>query len=87
MAQLPVDDTDAFCQWLLESFEHDKQTVMLAPGTGFYSRPELGKRQVRIAYVLSLESLRKAMECLAHALKIYPGRLSAAQAVATQLHA
>lgn len=85
MAQLPVDDTDAFCQWLLESFSHHDQTVMLAPGSGFYSRPELGKQQVRIAYVLSLESLRKAMECLELALKQYPGRLPMARGLATEV--
>ncbi|MFM9056378.1 MAG: pyridoxal phosphate-dependent aminotransferase [Bacteroidota bacterium] len=85
MAQLPVDDTDAFCQWLLESFSHNDQTVMLAPGSGFYSRPELGKRQVRIAYVLSLDSLRKAMDCLELALKQYPGRLPLTRGMATEV--
>ena len=76
MAQLPVDDTDKFCQWLLEDFSYKGQTVMLAPATGFYSKPELGKHQVRIAYVLKLESLKNAMECLDEALKVYPGRIS-----------
>jgi aspartate aminotransferase len=75
MAQLPVDDADKFCQWLLESFEYNHQTVMLAPATGFYSRPESGKHQVRIAYVLKLESLKNAMDCLREALKVYPGRV------------
>lgn len=75
MAQLPVDDADKFCQWLLESFEYNHQTVMLAPATGFYSRPESGKHQVRIAYVLKLESLKNAMDCLREALKVYPGRM------------
>ncbi|MFM1744879.1 MAG: hypothetical protein RLZZ630_816 [Bacteroidota bacterium] len=74
MAQLPVDDTDRFCQWLLESFDLDGKTVMLAPGTGFYSKPELGKKQVRIAYVLNLDALKQAMVCLEEALKVYPGR-------------
>lgn len=74
MANLPIDDADRFCQWLLESFSYKNQTVMLAPATGFYSRPESGRKQVRIAYVLKLESLRNAMECLAEALKVYPGR-------------
>ena len=78
MAQLPIDDADKFCQWLLESFEYNKQTVMLAPATGFYSKPELGKQQVRIAYVLNLDSLKAAMECLDAALKAYPGRVNAA---------
>jgi aspartate aminotransferase len=74
MAELPVDDADKFCQWLLESFEFNKQTVMLAPASGFYSVPELGKHQVRIAYVLNQESLKNAMTCLEEALKVYPGR-------------
>lgn len=74
MAQLPVDDADRFCQWLLEYFSHNGQTVMLAPASGFYSKPELGKKQVRIAYVLNLDSLRAAMNCLEEALKVYPGR-------------
>ncbi len=77
MAQLPVDDTDKFCQWLLESFEYNHQTVMLAPASGFYSNPELGRQQVRIAYVLKLESLKNAMDCLREALQVYPGRLVA----------
>ena len=75
MAQLPVDDADKFCQWLLEDFSHNNQTVMLAPASGFYSLPELGKHQVRIAYVLNLESLKSAMICLDEALKVYPGRI------------
>ncbi len=74
MAQLPVDDADKFCQWLLESFELNHQTVMLAPASGFYSKPEYGKHQVRIAYVLKLESLKNAMDCLKQALLVYPGR-------------
>jgi len=83
MAQLPVDDTDKFCQWLLEDFSFNGQTVMLAPATGFYSVPELGRHQVRIAYVLNLESLKSAMECLDAALKVYPGRTIAKTSVAT----
>lgn len=71
--QLPVDDADKFCQWLLESFQHNNKTVMLAPAGGFYSNAELGKNQVRIAYVLNLQDLTKAVECLAIALKTYPG--------------
>ena len=77
MAQLPIDDSDKFCQWLLEKFEYHGKTVMLAPATGFYSRPELGAKQVRIAYVLNLESLKTAMKCLEEALKVYPGRTKA----------
>lgn len=74
MAKLPIDDSDKFCQWLLESFSHDGQTVMLAPATGFYGSPGLGKTEVRLAYVLNLESLNKAMDCLEQALKVYPGK-------------
>ena len=75
IAQLPVDDADKFSQWLLSDFEWNNQTVMLAPASGFYSKPELGKQQVRIAYVLKIDDLKNAMECLAEALKVYPGRI------------
>lgn len=74
IAQLPIDNSDTFCQWLLETFSYENETVMLAPATGFYSKPELGKHEVRIAYVLNQESLKKAMKCLDEALKVYPGR-------------
>lgn len=74
MARLPIDDSDQFCQWLLESFSHQNQTVMLAPATGFYGTPGLGKNEVRLAYVLNLDALNKAMDCLEEALKVYPGR-------------
>lgn len=74
MASLPIDDSDNFCQWLLESFQYQNQTVMLAPATGFYGTSGLGKNEVRLAYVLNLESLDKAMDCLEEALKVYPGR-------------
>ena len=74
MAQLPIDDCDKFCQWLLESFQHQGATVMLAPATGFYSTPGLGKDEVRLAYVLNAEALNAAMDCLEAALKVYPGR-------------
>ena len=74
IARLPVDDADAFCQWLLSDFSYENQTVMLAPASGFYSKPELGKDQVRIAYVLNRQDLEKAMTCLEEALKVYPGR-------------
>ena len=75
-ASLPVDDADKFCQWLLESFDYNGQTVMLAPASGFYSTPGLGKNEVRIAYVLNEDSLRKAMVCLEKALQVYPGRVA-----------
>ncbi|MBC7948445.1 MAG: pyridoxal phosphate-dependent aminotransferase [Chitinophagaceae bacterium] len=74
MARLPIDDADKFCQWLLESFSYNSQTVMLAPATGFYGTPGLGKNEVRLAYVLNLEALGSAMTCLEKALEEYPGR-------------
>lgn len=74
VVKLPVDDADKFSQWLLESFEHKKQTVMLAPASGFYATPGLGKNEVRIAYVLKIDDLKNAMETLEEGLKQYPGR-------------
>ena len=74
MAKLPIDDADTFCQWLLESFSYQDQTVMLAPATGFYGSAGLGKQEVRLAYVLNLNDINKAMDCLSEALKIYPGK-------------
>ena len=75
MAKLPIDDSDVFCQWLLESFDHNGATVMLAPATGFYGTPGLGKQEVRLAYVLNLTAIDAAMDCLEEALKVYPGRV------------
>lgn len=75
MAKLPVEDTDVFCQWLLEEFSINNETVMLAPASGFYATPGLGKQEVRIAYVLKKEDINKAMDCLEAALKVYPKRL------------
>jgi aspartate aminotransferase len=74
MAKLPIDDSDKFCQWLLESFSHNNQTVMLAPATGFYGTKGLGLNEVRLAYVLNVDDLNAAMDCLEAALKEYPGR-------------
>ena len=74
IARLPIDDSDKFCQWLLEDFRHEDQTVMLAPATGFYGTAGLGMKEVRLAYVLNLEALDAAMDCLARALEQYPGR-------------
>ena len=74
VVKLPIDDADKFAQWILEDFEYKNQTVMVAPATGFYATPGLGKNEVRIAYVLKKEDLAKAMETLAEALKVYPGR-------------
>lgn len=75
IAKLPIDDADVFCQWLLEHFSHDNQTVMLAPATGFYGTQGLGKQEVRLAYVLNKGDINKAMDCLELALKQYPGRI------------
>jgi aspartate aminotransferase len=74
IARLPIDNADKFCQWLLESFDHQGQTVMLAPATGFYSTEGSGTNEVRLAYVLNKESLKNAMMCLEAALKAYPGK-------------
>ena len=74
MAKLPIDDADVFCQWLLESFSYNNQTVMLAPASGFYGTPGLGKDEVRLAYVLNTTSINTAMDCLEKALEQYPGR-------------
>ncbi|QXV67482.1 pyridoxal phosphate-dependent aminotransferase [Mucilaginibacter sp. 21P] len=74
VAKLPIENADKFCQWMLESFSHDNQTVMMAPATGFYSSPGAGANEVRMAYVLNNNDLSKAMECLAEGLKQYPRR-------------
>jgi len=73
VAKLPIDDADAFCQWMLESFEYEGSTVMMAPNTGFYATPGLGKQEVRLAYVLEREEIEKAVACLRAALSAYPG--------------
>lgn len=74
MAKLPIDNSDKFCQWLLEDFNHNNATVMLAPATGFYGTKGLGLNEVRLAYVLNVDDLNGAMDCLEAALKVYPGR-------------
>ncbi len=74
VAKLPIDDSDKFCQWLLEDFNYNNETVMLAPATGFYATKGKGMNEVRISYVLNVEDLRKSMKCLEEALKVYPGR-------------
>ena len=71
MASLPVDDADTFCQWLLESFDYNGQTLMLAPASGFYGTPGLGKQEVRLAYVLNTTAINAAMDCLEKALEAY----------------
>ena len=75
IAQLPIDNSDHFAQWLLEEFNLNGETIMIAPAGGFYSTPNIGCNQVRIAYVLNRESLEQAVLCLREALKIYPGRI------------
>ena len=71
MAKLPVEDTDEFCKWLLTDFRFNNATIMLAPASGFYTTPGLGKNQVRLAYVLNEKDINIAMDCLEAALKIY----------------
>ena len=75
IAQLPVDNADKFAQWLLECFDLHGETLMVAPAAGFYATPNTGINQVRIAYVLNKESLKSAINILAEALKVYPGRI------------
>jgi aspartate aminotransferase len=74
VASLPVDDSDKFCMWLLKDFNYKGATIMMAPASGFYTTPDLGRNQVRIAYVLKKEDLAAALEILEEALKVYPGR-------------
>ncbi len=73
VAKFPVDDTEKFCQWLLEEFSYENQTVMMAPAAGFYATKGLGKQEARIAYVLNTEALKNALKVLEEALKVYPG--------------
>ncbi|WP_020568711.1 pyridoxal phosphate-dependent aminotransferase [Neolewinella persica] len=73
-ARFPITDSEDFCRWLLEDFEYEGATVMLSPGPGFYATPGLGKQECRIAYVLNVDDLEKAMNCLERALEVYPGR-------------
>src|SRR5476651_1125032 len=74
VAQLPIDNADKFCQWMLETFSYNNQTVMMAPATGFYSTKGAGLNEVRMAYVLNTDDLKSAMLCLDEALKVYPGK-------------
>ncbi|MBQ2024110.1 MAG: pyridoxal phosphate-dependent aminotransferase, partial [Alistipes sp.] len=76
VVQLPIDDSDRFCEWCLRDFEYNGATIMLAPASGFYSEEGLGKNEVRIAYVLDKKELKKALEILAKALDAYPGRVN-----------
>ena len=75
VAKLPVDDADKFCEWCLSDFNYEGETVMMAPASGFYSTPGMGRDQVRIAYVLKKEDLQRALFILEKALEAYPGRV------------
>ena len=75
VARLPIDDSDKFCAWCLEEFEYEGETVMMAPASGFYTDPQKGRNEVRIAYVLKKEDLRRALFILSKALEAYPGRV------------
>lgn len=75
VARFPIDNADQFCQWILEAFEYENATVMMAPATGFYSTTGAGNNEVRLAYVLNKKDLEAAMTCLEQALKVYPGRI------------
>jgi aspartate aminotransferase len=75
VARFPIDNDDKFCLWMLESFEYENSTVMMAPATGFYITTGAGNNEVRLAYVLNKEDLEAAMTCLEQALKVYPGRI------------
>ena len=74
MARLPIDDADRFCQWMLEHFSYENQTIMMAPASGFYSTSDAGKNEVRLAYVLRIDDLKKSLMCLKKGLEAYPGR-------------
>lgn len=74
VVELPIDDDEKFCSWILTDFEYQGETVMFAPGNGFYVTPGAGKKEIRIAYVVEEEKLRRAMKCLREALKVYPGK-------------
>lgn len=84
IAKLPIDNSDKFCQWLLEEFSYNNQTVMLAPATGFYGTAGLGTNEVRLAYVLNLDALNAAMDCLEKALEVYPGRVATGNLAAAE---
>ncbi len=75
IVHLPVDDSERFCQWLLEAFDYKGETVMLAPASGFYATQGLGKQEVRLAYVLKKDDLKKAVKCIEEGLNAYPGRI------------
>ena len=75
MTRLPIDDAERFCAWCLEEFSYENETIMMAPGTGFYTTPGAGHNEVRIAYVLNKHDLERALFILGRALEAYPGRV------------
>ncbi len=85
LAHLPVDDTEEFGRWLLESFSYENQTLMLSPANGFYQTPGLGRQEVRLAYVINRTHLAAALTCLEHALLAYPGRTAPLPATAANV--
>ncbi len=84
MVQLPVKDTDHFAQWMLEEFDYHNETLMVAPGSGFYNNPEDGKKEIRIAYVLKKSELKKALIILEKALEVYPHTIRKTEKTATK---
>ena len=85
VARFPIDDAEVFCQWILEKFEYNNQTVMMAPASGFYSTPGAGKNEIRLAYVINKEDLKSAVNCLEKALQAYPGRVLNKETVSIEL--
>ena len=75
VARLPIDDSDRFCEWLLSDFSFENETLMMAPASGFYSDPTMGRNEVRIAYALCKDDLKRALFLLAKALEMYPGKI------------
>ena len=74
MAELPVDDAEKFCSWCLTDFSHEGETVMLSPGAGFYITPGVGRKQVRMAYVINQKALDRSVQILSRALEAYSRR-------------
>ena len=75
VAAFPVESAEHFAEWLLSEFDHNGKTLMMAPAAGFYAKPELGRQQARLAYVLNVEDLKECIEIVRHALQVYPGTI------------
>ena len=75
VASFPVESAEHFAEWLLSEFDHHGKTLMMAPAAGFYAKPELGRQQARLAYVLNVEDLKECIEIVRHALQVYPGTI------------